>query len=391
MSALHLAFDSRRMSSHFGEYHKGIERQAYLDALRGWAILGVIFVHSCGYVPNVGPDLHQAALSGAYGVQLFFVVSALTLTTTWKARGDGLVPFYIRRVFRIGPMFWLAIPAFLALRVLEPGGTGAYPVSVWQIMTTATFMHGWWPDTFTSIVPGGWSVAVEVAFYALFPILMARVRSLAAAIVGFVGAIVAGHVLSPVVEAHYQGEYPTLLGFYLYVAFWNQFPVFFVGIGLFFVLRKFHPPKPVVRLMLAATIGLMIYLAFFNIRGPKNIQYALCFGALAFCLANETGRLLVARPICYLGKISYSAYLWHFALLALIGAWGGMDVLSGHFSPDGYGVDALFFVFFVAMTVVTGIASSFTFHFVERPMIELGRRLARRQAAAIQKRAASTP
>jgi peptidoglycan/LPS O-acetylase OafA/YrhL len=379
------------MSYYFGEYDKGIERQAYLDALRGWAILGVIFVHSCGYVPNVGPDLHQVALSGAYGVQLFFVVSALTLTTTWKARDDGLMAFYIRRLFRIGPMFWLAIPAFLALGELEPGGIGAHPVSIWQIMTTATFMHGWWPDTFTSIVPGGWSVAVEVTFYALFPILMASVRSLPAAIVGFVGTIAVGHLLSPIVEAHYQGEYPTLLGFYLYVAFWNQFAVFFIGIGLFFVLRKFHPSKPVVRLILAATIGLMIYLAFFNIRGPKHVQYALCFGALAFCLANQTGRLLVTRPICYLGKISYSAYLWHFALLALVGAWGGMDVLSAWFAPHGYAVDALFFAFFAAMTIATGLASAFTFRFVERPMIELGRRLARRRVAAIQKRAILSP
>src|SRR5260370_37451670 len=37
---------------------------------------------------------------------------------------------------------------------------------------TGLFIHGWLPDTITSIVPGGWSVADEVMFYAVFPLLM---------------------------------------------------------------------------------------------------------------------------------------------------------------------------------------------------------------------------
>jgi peptidoglycan/LPS O-acetylase OafA/YrhL len=142
--------------------------------------------------------------------------------------------------------------------------------------------------------------------------------------------------------------------------------------------------------MLIAAIGLMILLAFVNVPGPKHIQYALCFGALTFCLANGAGRLLVVRPICYLGKISYSAYFWHFALLALIGAWGFMSVLASRFPPDGYGADALFLAFFVAVTVLTAIASFLTYNLVERPMVDLGRRLARLQTASIQESSTSS-
>jgi len=58
-------------------------------------------------------------------------------------------------------MFWLAIPFFLLLT-----GKGA---PAWEVATTALFVHGFHPQTINSVVPGGWSIAVEMTFYAVFP------------------------------------------------------------------------------------------------------------------------------------------------------------------------------------------------------------------------------
>jgi exopolysaccharide production protein ExoZ len=87
----------------------------YIDALRGYAILGVIAVHATVAAPGLEWPLRLVAEQGARGVQLFFLVSALTLMLSWRERGDGLMPFYIRRIFRIGPMFWLAMVFFVAI------------------------------------------------------------------------------------------------------------------------------------------------------------------------------------------------------------------------------------------------------------------------------------
>jgi peptidoglycan/LPS O-acetylase OafA/YrhL len=115
----------------------------YIDALRGYAILGVIGIHASQSVPDLEWPLRALADQGARGVQLFFVVSALTLMLSWKERDDGVLPFYIRRVFRIGPMFWLAI-LFFALLDISGSALRYWPalsVSWGNVAASATLTH----------------------------------------------------------------------------------------------------------------------------------------------------------------------------------------------------------------------------------------------------------
>ena len=68
---------------------------------------------------------------------MFFVVSALTLMASSHQRGDGAAAFFIRRIFRIVPMFWLSIPAY----VVALGAT----VDT-QILSAAFFLQAARPD-----------------------------------------------------------------------------------------------------------------------------------------------------------------------------------------------------------------------------------------------------
>src|ERR1700722_18847017 len=108
---------------------------------------------------------------GARGVQLFFVVSALTLMLSWHARDDGVGAFYIRRVFRIAPMFWLAIVLYLALAGVSFRYNGPQALTWSNVLASAAFLHGFHPETIDGIVPGGWTIANEMTFYILFPLL----------------------------------------------------------------------------------------------------------------------------------------------------------------------------------------------------------------------------
>src|SRR5258708_40074536 len=120
-------------------------------------------------VPKPGWLLSQLAGFGAQGVQLFFVVSAMTLMMSWNARRDGPVRFWLRRLFRIAPMFWVAI-------VIHEGvnASGLYrwhDNNPGDILLAAVFLHGWSLPAMNHVVPGGWTVGAEMMFYAVFPLL----------------------------------------------------------------------------------------------------------------------------------------------------------------------------------------------------------------------------
>src|SRR4029077_7016935 len=112
-------------------------RNQSLDLLRGMAILMVVAAH-CGltttsFVPGL------AAVVGGYGqlgVQLFFIVSGYTMMLTYGDRVDlaAARAFYIRRVFRIVPLFWIALVFYLLVtrdegfREWAPDGVSARDV-----------------------------------------------------------------------------------------------------------------------------------------------------------------------------------------------------------------------------------------------------------------------
>ncbi|MFY0030172.1 hypothetical protein ABTP79_18860, partial [Acinetobacter baumannii] len=53
-----------------------------------------------------------------------------------------------------------------------PGPNAPFGIGLHQVLLTATFLHGFWPDSVNSVVPGDWSIAAEMTFYLVFPLLM---------------------------------------------------------------------------------------------------------------------------------------------------------------------------------------------------------------------------
>src|SRR5579872_549875 len=152
------------------------ERNQSLDLLRGVAILLVLLVHCAQMTTSIIPGLESFALKYAeLGVQLFFIVSGYTMMLTYGDRVDfaAISSFYIRRAFRIVPLFWVAIVFYVVITKGEgvkfwaPDG-----ISAKDVLLTALFLHWCSPTALNSVVPGGWSIAVEMQFYLLFPLLI---------------------------------------------------------------------------------------------------------------------------------------------------------------------------------------------------------------------------
>jgi peptidoglycan/LPS O-acetylase OafA/YrhL len=162
----------------------------YIDALRGYAILLVIVVHVGSAFPELPWPVKRITNLGWYGVQLFFVVSSMTLAMSWFSRKGQeemrSIKFFVRRFLRIAPMYYFATGYYLIIR---PPGDG---FSLLQLLASSTFVHGWSPgllptaDDRWTVVPGSWSIAAEFGFYFLFPILISLVTTVSRAVAALI-------------------------------------------------------------------------------------------------------------------------------------------------------------------------------------------------------------
>ena len=170
----------------------------YIDALRGYAILGVVAVHSLMGKSHVfGSSIIGL---GAKGVQLFYLMSAFTLMLSFKNvidKNKVTLNFFIRRFFRIAPMFYLAIIVWLYLTIDIVYASNDYRnVSMGSIISHFFLLHGLNPNWQDSLVPGGWSVAVESIFYMLCPFFFLKITTLKKASICFIVSLYIGSLLT---------------------------------------------------------------------------------------------------------------------------------------------------------------------------------------------------
>lgn len=142
-----------------------IRHYDFIDSLRAIAILGVIAVHTAQWAQPNSELLRRATAEGARGVQLFFVASAMTIFMSMKSRSAlesaPVRNYFIRRFLRIAPLFYFGIVLWLLLDGFAPRYWAPNGIDGYTVLLTATFLHGFHPETITSLVPGGWSIAVR--------------------------------------------------------------------------------------------------------------------------------------------------------------------------------------------------------------------------------------
>ncbi len=363
----------------------------FIDALRGWAFLGVLITHASNEAAP-GALLGHITWRGPFGVQLFFVLSALTLFLSMESRRGRdkrpLAAFFIRRFFRVAPMFWLALIFYMVAWGTGPNYWAPDGITANMIAATACFVHGWRPEYINSVVPGGWSIVVEMGFYALLPLLFLSIRSLRQAAGFWCVALVFGvalrHWLLPVIASHYPPAESKLVLAFLYLWLPSQLSVFAIGIVAYFLLKeKLRPGGAHGRTFALLRRPGFLLGASFVFGGavapllktewlPTQDIFAISFGLLACGLASWPVALLVNPVTRYAGKVSYSAYLTHFALLHPLQLL--IERTHGPFAKGS----ALDFILLVGSAFVLTLAiSTITHHLIEIPGQELGKRLIR--------------
>jgi peptidoglycan/LPS O-acetylase OafA/YrhL len=357
-----------------------------IDALRGLAILGVVAVHTIEIAPPRSEFLTSLSQSGTRGVQLFFVVSAVTLFLSISSRFNREIHpyrnFFIRRFFRIAPLFYCAILLFPLLKGVGPSYFAPEGIKWWHFLTTATFCNGWTPESITSIVPGGWSIAVEMTFYLLLPLLFMVLTNLRRALLFLVFTLVvrvaANALAASFWRGHYNAEHAHIIGDFTYFWIFNQLPVFSIGIVTYHLFRTSSGTQSrfLGALLLAASVSSYLAISFWGTEwtlAPIHIVQSLSFSCLAVGLTLYPTVAIVNTFMCWVGKLSYSIYITHFVVI------GAASRLLQYFVGNHRPIesDLQFLLAFSAFLLIAAMVSTITYRMIELPGMACGNWLIR--------------
>ncbi|MCW2990507.1 MAG: acyltransferase 3 [Solirubrobacterales bacterium] len=360
----------------------GEVRSARLESLRALAALAVLTGHVWGGVHDYAPDAifatfwRRLLLNGGQGVFLFFALSGYLLFWPFVRRhfGDGraidLGSYARNRALRILPLYFAAIVVLMIL-----GGHASEGTLWWRHLL---FVQAMWSDSLSVLDGPLWSVAVEIQFYVLLPLIawllaVVSVRRKAVA----AGLLVAAGVLSAVARWKLDTHSANPGNPWAY-----QFPttfLFFTGGMSLALLRQWmldrggeapRGPLGSAALWALASVGCWL-LATWHLDQDLWMAPAgfLLVGSLVLPLRRgRWAALLDFKPLALVGVASYSLYVWHLPLGGWLN-WGG-DVLDG-FVPALIGV--------AAAAIAVALVS---YRLIEAPFLGLRRRWGATEAAA---------
>ncbi len=350
----------------------------YIDVLRGLAILAVILVHvglkiNTSILPKIAADLISA---GKYGVQLFFIASAFTIFYSYNGRAGMETQvdrnFFIRRFFRIAPMYYLAI--FYYLWQIGTGPTyfsGGKPLGLKAIIMNLTFTNALDPESINSVVPGGWSIGVEMMFYLLVPFLFSAIKTMGGAINFFTLSLVIKKICEYMLFKYTHVEAPGLLSEFAYMYLPSQLPVFALGIIFYFLLQR--EKQISAGSLLAIFAFLLMEILTGKVSISEHIWVAACFIILALGLSYAKLSSIFWRMIAGVGKLSYSLYIVHFASIYVIDRLGLIKLATSKAQAAEQVV-----LVFIAVLLLSAVIAWLTHRYIEVGFQKVGNDLIKR-------------
>lgn len=294
-----------------------------IDGLRAIAVSSVVAFHG-----------GLSFMSGGFaGVDIFFVISGFLITSIiygdCKGEKFSVAVFYARRAKRILPALIVLIFVcyLLAYFILTTREMKLFSLTAGSSLLGVSNIVFWWTTDY--FAPAAeqkpllmtWSLGVEEQFYLFFPITLYLMhRFLRRAVLPIV---VATTILSFALAVWTTARYPTSAFFLIPTRAWE------LGIGsILAIVRADHPgwsePRGQIANDLLASIGALLVgasLVLYDAHVPfPGVAAAMPVLGTALLIVTRTSLfnrvVLSARPVVFVGLVSYSWYLWHWPLLS---------------------------------------------------------------------------
>lgn len=315
-----------------------------LNGIRFLAALVVIIHHveMAKYwfgLPNIYKTSFVGGVFGELGIILFFVLSGFLITYLLleehrRTGSIGIKAFYMRRILRIWPVYYLVIIFSLFImpnfHFFDIPGLSEHINDGFFIKSLAylSFMPNLGYTIYEHIPYASqtWSVGVEEQFYLLWPVLMlfaVRKNKVLPVLLGTIAVYlfiktvaIAGHISQP------SSTFMTKNWL-----FWDHFSIDCMALGGIGAYLLFYRKEKVLKILFNKYLQAFLYivLAVITVKGlmlpwySKEV-FAIIFMVLILNLAANKNTIirLEYKPLNYLGKISYGLYMYHNFVLTLV-------------------------------------------------------------------------
>jgi peptidoglycan/LPS O-acetylase OafA/YrhL len=356
--------------------------------MRGVAVLLVLWYHiwEISWLPAPFMWLQWIPETGFIGVPLFFFLSGFVITFPFvraQVAGERLPTwghFAWRRFIKIVPSYVLSIVIAYAIGYAALERAGAAP---WQeIVTHLLFIHTWWQSTYGSINGVLWTLAIEVEFYLVFPLIWWCFSRRA---IATFGGMIAIAMLWRIHAAQccFHHEMPLLvenLPGYLDIFACGMFSAWiFARFGHGLRKPRISPAMPIIAIAGVVLCSLLLIGMYQQRMLPQwetGLQiytrslYGVGFGAVAIgsLAAPRFWEVLLANaPLRFMAFISYNLYLYH-QMVARI-------MVRLHVPPylgkDPHADPVWQVRYTILAFIVTIVQAAIVTYLVERPLLRL--------------------
>jgi peptidoglycan/LPS O-acetylase OafA/YrhL len=214
-----------------------------------------------------------------------------------------LLYFYIRRFFRIAPLFYALLLAWILIYIYIKN-----PFNIYDLTINLLFLFNIFPNKQDGMVGASWVIGVLILFYLIFPLLHKIFKNIGTCIIFiFLSLLLA-----------YWAE-SLLNPMYFKLSFIRHLPILAIGMFVFYLLNII-PQIRRKRIIGVTLICLSFLLFIILLRGELKSYYwqGILFSALLLGISLNPFKIIVNNLTIFLGEISYSMYLCHPLLIPLL-------------------------------------------------------------------------
>jgi peptidoglycan/LPS O-acetylase OafA/YrhL len=341
-----------------------------LNGLRAIAAITVVIGHielikSENGLDNVFLEIQNW---GSLGVNLFFVLSGFLITTLLlrekkTTQNIHLKHFYIRRILRIWPLYFIILVLSAAIFNYTPSWLTLLLCSTIFPNIAHALSIEW------AVSPHIWSIGVEEQFYLFWPTVLKQKISL---IIGICLAFIFFYPFLPHVLQYLLirvGSTPNTL--VLVEKVFNVLNFNAMATGALFSILYFQKNTLILKVIsfskninfLFVLLPFVFWFGNINFGFIQISVYSFLFAWMIVLIVSGTLTVLFeGRVLRFLGKISYGIYMYHWIILLLT-----MEYLQPYFESSPFIANYLLYVFVISVTILIAYLS---YEFIEKRILK---------------------